>query len=329
MASGDPCQDERVAHEPSSSLITVHGGDYEHTLGLSGHGERFELRYEPGNVVDIFRATVDDAPFPVAEMSLAAYLMLVDRGDTRLVALPLFPYRAFRHGAVFVRQDSDLTELEQLRGCRVAVADYTMTAAVWLRGILSEHHGTDWRDINWFTGPPRVPVPDSVAIETLATPPLGALLTGDVDAALLMTRPRPTEAGRPWPPVRRLLADSQQAERAYLHRTGVYPIMHTVVVRRDLLTRHEGLPDTVIRAYVEAKDRAYLRRLSRGLHPWGDRAWESIDRLFQGDPLPYGLGEANRRVLEVFSGYLLDQLLVEQVPVIDAAFMAAGTTCVE
>src|SRR4051794_26297079 len=150
--------------------ITVSGGDYEHTLGIDGYGDGdIRLRYETLPVRDIFHGMLEARRFEACEFSLANYLILRGTGQHWLTALPVFPYRAFRHGLAITRRESELTRLNALGGTRIGLDDYSMTAAVWFRGILRDHYGVDPQSIAWVTrAKQRFEIPAHARVEKTA-----------------------------------------------------------------------------------------------------------------------------------------------------------------
>ena len=302
--------------------VPVWGGEYEHTIDFHWRRGGLALRYEARPVVSLFESILRTRDFAIAEFSLSNYLMLRDRGEDWLVALPIFPYRAFRHSALYVRSDSANRAPRDLVGKRIGLSDVSMTAAVWVRGTLREEYGADWRTMTWHTsGRPRFDPPPSLPVSALDRPVADALRQGMVDAAILASPPAHRsgpEAGA----LRRLFADAQREEQAYFRRTAIYPIMHVVVVHRDVLDAHSDVVAAAMAAYESAKRSALSRRLSAGLLPWGKLAWQEVDREFDGDPLPYGLTPRNRKVIDKLQGYLLDQGLVRQRHELDVLFAA-------
>ncbi len=129
--------------------IELTGGDYEHTLGLAGIRDGIDIRYATAPLRDVFLRMLTERCYEACEFSLSNYLMLKDRGADWLHAIPVFPYRAFRHSSLYVRKDSPLREPADLRGKRVGVPDFSMTAAVWTRGILADQYGVQWQELRW------------------------------------------------------------------------------------------------------------------------------------------------------------------------------------
>ncbi|MCC6531432.1 MAG: hypothetical protein IT531_02690 [Burkholderiales bacterium] len=301
--------------------IVIHGGDYAHVRGLTGeHGGGIQIDYRALPVGQIFARMLATRCFEACEFSLANYLVLRASGQHWLSALPVFPYRAFRHGLVVVRKDSPLTAFEQLEGARVGVEDYSMTAAVWVRGLLQSEYGVAHRGITWVTRrKQRLPLPASARVERTDASLEELLLEGGIDALLgfaLTDFERPAHERR----LRTLLERPDAAERAYYERTRVFPINHTVVLRNDLLERMPAAASAVMQAYATAKDSAY-RRHSPGLLPWGDANWDEDMVRFGGDPLPYGLNAINRAVVGTLLAYLHEQEFIRERLPIDSVFL--------
>ncbi|HEV7800210.1 MAG TPA: hypothetical protein VGP15_03955 [Burkholderiales bacterium] len=300
--------------------ITISGGDYEHMLGIAGTHEDFRLAYEPMRVQDIFRGMLESRRFEVCEYSLANYITLRGTGQQWMTAVPVFPYRAFRHGLAVTRVDSPLTKLDQLAGKRIGVEDYSMTAAVWFRGILQDEYGVDLRSIKWVTkSRQRFPLPANATIEQTDTDLEQLVTRGEIDV-LLGFNLRDGQRAQNERQLRTVLADPKAEERAYYERTGIYPIMHTVVMREDVLAQNPQLPAAIYAAYTAAKEQAYRRQLGATLVPWGKHHWACAFGLFDGDPLPYGLTEGNRMQVERLAGYLKQQGFIPAAPSVESLF---------
>ena len=300
--------------------FTIYGGDYEHTLGVAGLWGDVRLDYETRRVQEIFFGMLEARRFEVCEFSLANYLTLRGRGEDWLTAIPIFPHRAFRHSIAITRRDSKLARLKDLSGCRVGVEDYSMTGAVWFRGLLHDEYGIDARAITWVTpARQRFPFPRNANVETAPRDLETLLCDGEIDAmlgfAMRDARLPPGERR-----LRPLLADGPAEERSYYERTSIYPINHCVVIRSDVLAKHPGLPAAVCEAYASAKAKAYERQLGTTLVPWSKAHWTSAFELFGGDPLPYGLTPVNRRVVERLAQYLEQQSFIEGAPKVQDLF---------
>jgi 4,5-dihydroxyphthalate decarboxylase len=306
--------------------IALACGAYDRTQAIADGRVRIEgveltcLRLP---VEEIFYRTARYQEFDVSEMSFASYTMLHDRGGP-FIAVPVFPSRAFRHNGIYVNAASGIERPEDLVGKIVGVPEYQVTAAVWIRGMLAEHYGVPVESVRYRTGgiyqPGRVEkVPFSVPgveIEPIpADRTLDAMLrTGEIDA---MYTPRvPPAYAAADPAVKRLWADPKQAEQEYLHKTGIFPIMHTLVIRRDVYERSRWLAGSLMKAFEESKritlsEATETAALSSSL-PWSYAEAEETRRLIGDDWWPYGV-EANRHVLGTLLGYLRDQGLVSRL----------------
>jgi 4,5-dihydroxyphthalate decarboxylase len=301
--------------------VDVYGGDYEHVLGLSGEYDGVAINYVVKPLLEIFEGMLNNRAYGVCEFSLSNFIMLKARGATWLDAVPIFPYRAFRHSTLYVRQDSPLKGPEDLRGKTIGVPDYSMTAAVWTRGILGEQYGVHWSEMRWVaSGPQRFSVIEGVDLKVLDSDLETDLIDGRIDALLTPT-PRDEKLPRGERRLRSLIADVQQAEEAYVRDYGVYPINHVIVIREDALAEQPKLPMSLFKAYANSKQRAYKRRLGTTLMPWGMRHWVRVFDQFNGDPLPYGLTEVNRNVVARLVRFLHDQKLISRPLSVDELFL--------
>lgn len=292
----------------TKQAFTVHGGIYEHVMDVAGTETGVELKYQPwSNVNDLFAQMLAKQAFEVCEFSLANYLTLRAAGHDWLTAIPVFPNRAFRHGTLTVKRESSLTSPRQLNGLRIGVEDYSMTAAIWVRGLLEDEYGVDLSSLTWVSGKSqRFTPPSSAKVEFSDTGIETLLLEGKVDVIVglnLADAKKPARERQ----LRSILAEPEMTERTYYERTGIYPINHCVVVRRDALENCPDLPEAVARAYLRAKSDAYKTRLGATLVPWGKSYWSQIFEIFGGDPLPYGLTATNRTVVSTLAKYLAGQ----------------------
>ncbi len=258
--------------------------------------------------------------FDVAEFSFATYLMTLEK-DAPFVAIPVFPSRAFRHSGIFVNADAGITEPEHLAGRMVGVPHYHLTAAVWIRGILSEFHSVPVESVRYRTGrldgPVRVQQTPKVApgVEIEAIRPdetLGQLLAeGRIDA---IYSPRvPPEFRDGDPRIRRLYANPRAVETEYYRRTRIFPIMHTIVIRREVYERNRWLAISLMKAFTEAKRIATAGLMdttaSSATLPFAYSEVEDAVELMGQDYWPYGM-EANRRTLETLVRYEQEQGLI-------------------
>ncbi len=302
--------------------LTLACWNYDRTRALadgSVGAEGIDLAYLGLEVEETFFRMLRHREFDVAEMSLSSYAVTLSRADPPFVALPVFPSRMFRHSCIFVSAQSGIRDAKDLVGRRVGVPEYQMTAPVWIRGILQDEHGVDPASVHYLTGgveetgrgeklkldlPARFSVTPIGASQTLSQ----MLADGEIDA-LYTARTPSTFTTRPGT-VRRLFDDYVGAERAYHRRTRIFPIMHTVVMRRDVYRAHRWIAQSLCKAFAEAKRRARAdldatNALSTML-PWQIAHVEDARRELGDDWWPYGLAP-NRPVLDTFLRYHHEQ----------------------
>jgi 4,5-dihydroxyphthalate decarboxylase len=316
--------------------LTLACGPYDRTEALRTgvvQPEGIDLLYVPiQSPPELFARMVHKASFDVAELSLSLYLQLRNRGDFPFVALPIFPSRMFRHSYVFVKSDAGIDSPADLAGKRIGVQEYHQTAGVWIRGILSGSYGVDFSGVSWFEGGVNAPRHSDPAIDLRPEGDLDItfigsdtcldewLAAGRIDAYLGARAPRSFGTVDT---IRRLFPDARAEERSWFRQTGVFPIMHTLVVREDVLDRHPWIAETLFKAFEAAKrwclEQMRFSGSSRYTLPWLHAALEEIDELFGGDPWPYGV-DRNRTPLEMLAGFLVEQRFVPVAPSIDEMF---------
>jgi 4,5-dihydroxyphthalate decarboxylase len=246
----------------------------------------------------------------------------LDTDPRPFVALPVFTSRMFRHGAVYVNADSGIRTPADLRGKRVGSPEFQLTAGVWIRGILAEHHGVPVDSVTYYTGGQETPGRiEKGAVETdldIRPIPVGATLSqmladGELDALQTPRVPSPFSAGDRR--VRRLFDDVVTVEREYYAATGIFPIMHVVVLRSDVYERHRWMAQSLYKACVAARDDAYRRVYDssalRFMEPWLIQHVEQSRELLGSDFWSYGLA-SNEKVLDVFLRYHHEQGLSKQ-----------------
>lgn len=303
-------------------MVDLFGADYEHTMALDGVRHGVRINYNARPVAEIFGKMIAERSFEACEFSLSNYIMLKDRGADWIFAIPVFPNRSFRHNTLFVRRDGDLVEAAQLRGKKIGVEDYSMTAAVWVRGLLNEEYDVHWRELEWYcdAGQRRFATPAGVKLIPVSGDLENMLIEGELDA-IMSFGPRDERLPVAKRQLRRLIANVEDVEREYYQRTGIYPINHCVVIRKDVLDRFPDLSRCLFEAYAGSKASAYKRRLGATLVPWGRRYWTEVFDVFGGDPLPYGLTKPNRMVIEKLANYLHEQKLIAKKPKINSLFV--------
>ena len=236
-------------------------GDYDRTRALyegAVQPDGIDLTYLRLPVEETFFRMMRHREFEVAELSLSSYVKSLDLDPSPFVALPVYPSRMFRHGGIFVNAVSGIEKPEDLRGKVVGTPEWQLTAGVWIRGILADRHDVPIDDVEYRTGgqetPGRIekaavdlggrvriePVPEGATLSAM-------LADGGIDA---LYSPRVPSSFRPGGPVRRLFDDPVAAEKEYFAATGIFPIMHVVVVRRDVYERHPWVAQSLTKALM-------------------------------------------------------------------------------
>jgi 4,5-dihydroxyphthalate decarboxylase len=272
--------------------------------------EGFEIAPLAGEPEDLFRTAMREAWHEITELSMASHMLSVARGDSRYIGVPVFPSRAFRHGAIYIRTDRGITRPEDLAGRTIGTPEYQQTAALWVRGMLREQHGVDTRGISWRSGGERTPLslPPGMDVQVIAPgDTLEAMLAeGRIDA-FIGPRPPACFLNRT-APVARLFADTRAAEEAYHRATGFFPIMHCIAVRRDVAAAHPGLPAALHRAFAGAKAMALAElamvNVLRVSLPWIAQEAARQTEFMGGDPWPYGFAR-NRDEIAAMCRYAL------------------------
>lgn len=273
--------------------------------------------------------------FDISELSLSSYSISVARDQAHYVALPIFLSRAFRHTSVYIRTDRGIDRPEDLKGRRIGIAEYQLSANVWARGILKDEHGVSPSDITWVRGgmdtpgrPEKIKVdlPADVSVEAA---PEGATLNGmlaegEIDGFIGPRWPRCFAEGHPH--VGRLWRDSVSAAEGFFTRTGIFPIMHVLGVRRSLAEEYPFLPMALVKAFTEAKAMAQAAladtSATKVTMPFVEDTLNRAQALMGPDPWSYGVA-ANAKVLETFLGYHHDQGLSPRRVAVDELFHPA------
>lgn len=300
----------------ASRPLTVATGDYLHTASLrapAAGADGLDLQHVAAPPGAIFRRMLDEAAYDVAEMSLATIYMLADRGDRRFVPLPVFLSRVFRHSAVYVSAP-EIRRPEDLPGRDVGVLRYGMTMAVWVRAVLADDHGVPPGALGWWTGeaepilPPGLPIRGALAgAEALER----AAAEGRLHCLVSAQVPRAFPEGR----LRRLFPDFEARERAWHARTGIFPIMHAVVIKRRLVEEHPGLAAALLARFEAAKRRAEEAVLETAVSacpvPWLAPFAEATRAAMGGALWPYGV-QGNAATLAAFGQAIAAQGLTRR-----------------
>jgi hypothetical protein len=300
--------------------LTFACGDYDRTRALEDGSVRpdgIDLTYLRLPVEETFFRMLRHREFDVAEMSLSTYVATLDQTPRPFVALPVFTSRMFRHGGIYINANAGIGTPSDLRGKRVGSPEFQLTACVWIRGILAEYHGVPLDSVTYYTGGQETPgriekgkVDTGLDVRPI---PAGATLSqmlanGHIDALYTPRVPSPFRDRDPR--VTRLFDDVVAIEKEYFAATGIFPIMHVVVIRRDVYERHRWVAQSLYKACLIARDDAYARLYDssalRFMEPWLIQHLEDSKQLLGRDYWSYGLAE-NEKTLDVFLRYHHEQ----------------------
>jgi 4,5-dihydroxyphthalate decarboxylase len=308
--------------------LTLACGDYDLTRALidgSVQAQGIDLTVLPMPSPERHWRMMRFEEFDIAELSMSHYLVGHATGR-EFTAIPVFPHRRFRHSFVFCRAGAGIEQAKDLDGKRIALRTFQNTAGVWTRGILADEYGFEIASARWFTQdeeetpwePPRwleiERVPEGANIDRM-------LVEGELDAAIYPeTLPSFAKGNRR---VRRLFERPKEVERQYFAETGIFPIMHTVVVRNEILKRFPWVAVSVLRAFEESKQRCYKRLADprQTALAWVQDLIEEQRAVLGADPWPYDLG-ANAKALSTLIGYSHGQGLIPRAPELEELFAA-------
>jgi 4,5-dihydroxyphthalate decarboxylase len=278
-----------------------------------------DLVYLAQPVEETFFRMLRYREFDACEMSLSSYVASLGRDDPAFIAIPAFPSRFFRHSCIFVSAKSGIRRPEELKGRRIGVPEYQMTAPVWIRGILSDEYGVKVTDVEHFSGGEEEPGRDEKIKLSLPGEirlrPIGPgqtlsrmLADGEIDA--LVTARAPSTFYKEPDKVKRLFPDYVEREKDYYRRTKIFPIMHTVVLRRDVYEKNPWVAQSLYKACLASKAKAYelynQTAAMPSMLPWTVAHVEEARREMGEDWWSYGLAP-NRHVLDTFLRYHHEQ----------------------
>lgn len=327
----------------SELRLTLGINEYAHTNAL-GSGRAKPVGIDL-NVVRLPFETVmtrfaKHLEFDIAEYSLGNYCSRISQpGVAAIVAIPVFTSRAFRLSSIYVRENSEIRTGAELAGKRVGIPQWSQTATIYVRGDLEHRAGVPVSEIEWVQA--GLDEPGRAETATMDLPPgirlvsrpettlTELLLAGELDALISARRPAPVVRGEPG--IRRLYENYRLEEERAFEETGVFPIMHTIVLRRDVYEANRWIARNLFDAFEEAK-RETIARMADIQFSYLPTAWGADDvkhvhgMLFPGTGFPYGLEEPNRTTLEAFIGYCYEQGLTKRRLSIDELFAPESLT---
>lgn len=266
--------------------------------------------------------------FDIAEVSGSSYIAAKSKGFP-FEAIPVFLHRRFRHGFIFINTSKGIKSPKDLIGRKVGLKQYQSTALLWLRGLLDQEYGVPFKSIDWytelaeaieFTPPPGLKlqrIPDEKSIETmLAEGEIDALIHPDLIAPLVKKDPR----------VGRLFPNYKQEEVDFYKRTQIFPIMHVLGIKQEIVEKHPWVPVNLFQAFEKAKEIGMRRMENPRVAPlaWYREAWEEQEEILGSDPWEYGLTPNNAKQLNMLAGFSFEQGLSSRLVPLDELFLNVG-----
>ena len=310
--------------------ISVCFWNYDRTLPMvdgrvkiDGCKPNFDIRRPE----DAFERAFKSAEYDITELSLSRYMAKIAKENFEYDCIPVFPSRAFRHGAIFIRTDRGINSPKDLKGKKLGLLDFEMTAALVVRGMLGDDYGVAATDIDWVVGfvedkdgdnpvfqrdivktSENISIshaPKNISLNTL-------LMDGEIDGIIGLYEPSCIKAGAP---IARLFSNWRDEEQKYFKQTGIFPIMHTIGIRKNLLHEHPWLARNVFKAFCLAKDVA-IRELqvpqaSKVTLPWVVAEYVNTLHVMGKDFWPYGF-KPNQRVLEAMINWSYREGLISR-----------------
>jgi 4,5-dihydroxyphthalate decarboxylase len=306
---------------PKKVSLTVALSDYDHFRDFTSgkiEAEGIEITHIDLPVEEIFSRFTRFREWHVSEMSMARYVSLISQGEQNITAIPVFPSRFFRQHAIYVATDRPIERPQDLAGRRVGIPEWVQTALVWVRAYLVHQAGVPLTSIDWYQAGVNVGghvdevkarMPEGLRYTPVKEKSLtDLLLAGEIDAMICARPPRLFEEGDTR--IRRMFQDFRPVEEEYWRETGIFPIMHTIALRKDVVEANPWVPLNLFKAFEEAKRRSITRALDGNICrfpiPWCFDYAEKSRQTFGNDFWPYGI-ERNRKTLEAFVRYANEQ----------------------
>lgn len=319
----------------SKLQLSIAFWDYDRTRPLidgAVNVQGVEAKYIPLWVEETFYRMLRNSEFDVAEMSLSGYTLTRFEEDQRFIAIPVFPSRTFRQRSIYVNKNSGIETPRDLIGKKVGITRYRQTAGVYIRGMLEEDYGVPFDSVSYVAGGLEVPEEDGQfwGMKSLGTElrekhgvdftvenkrSLSPMLeSGEIDA--IYTARTPSSYRKGDGNVKRLFEDYREEEMNYYRKTGIFPIMHTMVIKREIYEENPWIAVNLYNAFARAKALAYRKNIQTGalryMLPWMNEEIEIMSDLAGKDYWPYGI-EANKTVLSAFLRYSFNQHLAKEL----------------
>lgn len=307
-----------------------------------------EVQFTPGKIGEMnSNILLGSQTYDFTEIGFVPYILAYANDDFRdYTLLPIFPLRTFRHKSIFIRTDRGINKPEDLRGKSIATPGYSSSSLTWIRGLLQSEYGVSPNDVDWVVSGKDSSagisgavskyeslIPDGINIRT-GSPDKDEsdlLESGEVDALFHAVQPRAFV--QRVPNIGRLFPDSRATEQAYFKKTGIFPIMHLVAVRKSLLDKNPWLAKAIFDAYSQSKQMAYKKMLEMGwafdMLPWYGQELEATRDVMDSNFYSYGLNEQNRKTVEALCRYTFEQGLSRRQLTVEELFAPEGLGLLE
>ena len=333
-------QSMKTDKAPDALDITIAGYPFDHVRPLIDGRvpvEGCNVTFQRGRIGDL-NTHVLSGPreLEVTEIGLMPFILAyANEGFRDYSLIPVYPLRLFRHKSVFVHVDRGIERPEDLKGKRIGTPGYSSTSLTWIRGFMQHEYGVKPEDLEWIVSAQDSSAEDAGAVSKQeSVVPEGIsiragpewkdesdmLVDGDVDALFHAAEPKAFTAGHP--KIKRLFPDPRATERGYFARTGIFPIMHAVAIRNDVIDAHPWLPEAVFNAYSQAKQMQYEAMGEQwilGTLHWFGQEFEETRELMGENFWPYGI-DANRKTLDALLRYSHEQGLAKKRSTVEELF---------
>ncbi len=300
--------------------------------------EGIDLQYITLWVSEIFQRTIKHQAFDVSELSFGEYIKSIpDAGNGPFIAIPAFPSRMFRHRSIFINKNSGIRNASDLKGKRIGILRYAQTASIWIRGIMADHYDVPIDSVDYFIGPLEKSINDGASLlsstgkiwnTNIRTQKIDdgeglsqMLQDGEIDA--LYTSRNPSTFGKESSNVRRLFPQYWDEELRYFRKTGIFPIMHTIVLKMDAYRKNPWIAESMLKALDKSKEIAQkdleVTGVLKNMYPWMLEKLDEWKDAIGSDYWPYGV-KSNLPTLDAFLRYCHDQGVTRREMTIDEVF---------
>jgi 4,5-dihydroxyphthalate decarboxylase len=306
----------------SKLKMTLGCWDYDRVRALmdgSVQADGIDLNFLNMPVEETFFRMLRHHEFDAAEMSLSSYTVSLFKPDQPFIAIPVFPSRFFRHSSIYINADSGIHTPQDLIGKRVGCPEYQMTAPVWIRGLLSDEYGIPVDSVQYMTGGEESPnrpeklklnLPENIKVDPIGKDKTLSTMIESGEIQALYTARAPSSFYKPGSRVKRLFSAYPQVEKDYYRKTGIFPIMHCVVIRREIYNANPWVAQSLFKAFVQSQQKTYEDMNETAalkiMLPWLIAHLEETRSEIGQDFWSYGFAP-NRKVIATFLRYHHEQ----------------------